>query len=152
MNLIKNVRVLDVFIACQEQYLADHFRRARIIVCEWQKESPSMLAVDGDEIKLFIRRGRNQVKVEVNHVSRGTVLPVETWQLGKEARRLFTRELSVPVLATSELYGSKLVAAMDRQHPRDLFDVCRLFERGGLPTLQPSASSDSRTPAPWQIS
>lgn len=87
---------------------------------------------DGDEIKLFIRRGRNQVKVEVNHVFRGTVMPVETRQLGNEARKLFTTELSVPVLATSELYGSKLVAAMDRQHPRDLFDVRGLFERGGL--------------------
>jgi hypothetical protein len=86
----------------------------------------------GDEIKLFIRRGRNQVKVEVNHVFRGTVLPVETRRLGTEARRLFTTELSVPVLATPELYGSKLVAAMDRQHPRDLFDVRGLFERGGL--------------------
>jgi hypothetical protein len=87
---------------------------------------------DGDEIKLFIRRGRNQVKVEVNHVFRGTVLPVETRQLGNEVRNFFTTELSVPVLATSELYGSKLVAAMDRQHPRDLFDVRGLFERGGL--------------------
>jgi hypothetical protein len=87
---------------------------------------------DGDEIKLFIRRGRNQVRVEVNHVFRGTVMPVETRQLGNEARKLFTTELSVPVLAPSELYGSKLVAAMDRQHPRDLFDVRGLFERGGL--------------------
>ena len=87
---------------------------------------------DGDEIKLFIRRGRNQVKVEVNHVFRGTVLPVETRRLGAEARKLFTTELSVPILATPELYGSKLVAAMDRQHPRDLFDVRRLFERGEL--------------------
>lgn len=87
---------------------------------------------DGDEIKLFIRRGRNQVKVEVNHVFRGTVLPVETRQLGSEARKLFTTELSAPVLAAPELYGSKLVAAMDRQHPRDLFDVRGLFERGGL--------------------
>lgn len=86
----------------------------------------------GDEIKLFIRRDRNQVKVEVNHVFRGTVLPVETRRLGDEARQLFTTELSVPVLATPELYGSKLVAAMDRQHPRDLFDVRGLFERGGL--------------------
>jgi hypothetical protein len=59
-------------------------------------------------------------------------MPVETRQLGNEARKLFTTELSVPVLATSELYGSKLVAAMDRQHPRDLFDVRGLFERGGL--------------------
>ncbi len=87
---------------------------------------------DGDEIKLFIWRGRNQVKVEVNHVFRGTVLPVETRQLGSEARTLFTTESSLPVLAVAELYGSKLVAAMDRQHPRDLFDVRGLFERGGL--------------------
>ena len=87
---------------------------------------------DGDEIKLFIRRGRNQVKVEVNHVFRGTVLTVETRQLGTEARKLFTTELSVPVLAMPELYGSKLVAAMDRQHPRDLFDVHGLYAYGGL--------------------
>jgi len=38
----------------------------------------------------------------------------------------------VRVLATPELYGSKLVAAMDRQHPRDLFDVRGLFEGVGL--------------------
>lgn len=95
-------------------------------------ESDVSATKDGDEIKLFIRRGRNQVKVEVNHVFRGTVLPVETRRLGDEARKLFTTELSVPVLAAPELYGSKLVAAMDRQHPRDLFDVRGLFERGGL--------------------
>jgi len=95
-------------------------------------EAESSATKDGEEIKLFIRRGRNQVKVEVNHVFRGTVLPVETQRLGEEARKLFTTELSVPVLVVPELYGSKLVAAMDRQHPRDLFDVLGLFERGGL--------------------
>ncbi len=82
---------------------------------------------DGDEIRLFIRRGRNQVKVEVNHVFRGTVLPVETRQFGNEARKLFTTELSVPVLTAPELYGSKFVAAMDRQHPRDLFRCSRAW-------------------------
>ena len=87
---------------------------------------------DGDEITLFIRRGRSQVKVEVNHVFRGTVLPVEMRRLGYEARMLFTTELALPVLAAPELYRSKLVAAMDRQHPRDLFDVRGLFNRGGL--------------------
>lgn len=95
-------------------------------------ESEASAARAGDEIKLFIRRGRSQVKVEVNQVFRGTVLPVETRRLGPETRKLFTTELSAPVLATPELYGSKLVAAMDRQHPRDLFDVRGLFERGGL--------------------
>lgn len=95
-------------------------------------ESEVSATKGGDEIKLFIQRDRNQVKVEVNHVFRGTVLPVETRQLGNEARKLFTTELSAPILAAPELYGSKLVAAMDRQHPRDLFDVRGLFERGGL--------------------
>ena len=36
------------------------------------------------------------------------------------------------MLATEELYGSKLVAAMDRQHPRDLFDAWQMFASGGL--------------------
>ena len=87
---------------------------------------------EGDEIKLFIHRGRNQVKVEVNHVFRGTVLPVENRRLGNEAQRLFTTDLTAPILSTPELYGSKLVAALDRQHPRDLFDVHRMFQQIGL--------------------
>ena len=87
---------------------------------------------DGDDVKLLIRRGQSQVKVEVNHVFRGTVLPVETRRLVKSARDLFTTELSAPVLAVPELYGSKLVAAMDRQHPRDLYDVLGMYQRFGL--------------------
>ena len=87
---------------------------------------------DGDDVKLLIRRGQSQVKVEVNHVFRGTVLSVETRRLVKSARDLFTTELSAPVLAVPELYGSKLVAAMDRQHPRDLYDVRGMYDRFGL--------------------
>jgi hypothetical protein len=72
------------------------------------------------------------VKVEVNHVFRGTMLPLQVRSLTPESRRLFTTEVHVPVLATAELYGSKLVAALHRQHPRDLFDVHCLFETGGI--------------------
>ena len=89
---------------------------------------------DGDEVKLLIRRDRSQVKVEVNHVFRGTVLPVESQRLVRTARDIFTTELSVPSLAVPELYGSKLVAAMDRQHPRDLFDVRGMYQSFGLST------------------
>ena len=63
---------------------------------------------------------------------RGTLLPVETRSLTKTASDLFTTALAVPTLAVAELYGSKLVAAMDRQHPRDLFDVHGMFQRFGL--------------------
>ena len=86
----------------------------------------------GDETKLLARRGRQQVKIEINHGFRGTLLPIENRPLVKAASDLFTTSLSVPTLAVAELYGSKLVAAMDRQHPRDLFDVHGMFRRFGL--------------------
>jgi hypothetical protein len=84
------------------------------------------------ESKLFISRGHVLLKVEVNHVFRGTVYPLVTGTLTKEAQEQFSRALSVPMLDPDELYASKLVAALDRQHPRDLFDVMLLFKNGGI--------------------
>jgi len=40
--------------------------------------------------------------------------------------------MSVNTLSFEDLYGGKIVAALDRQHPRDLFDVKLLFENEGL--------------------
>lgn len=86
---------------------------------------------EGDDVKLVVSNEAAQVKVEVNFVFRGTVLPPETRSLVATAQDLFTTDLAVPVLATPELYGSKLVAAMDRQHPRDIFDVMHMLSRFG---------------------
>jgi predicted nucleotidyltransferase component of viral defense system len=112
--------------------ISDGLEQARKQLVKFGLEAEVSATKQGDEIKLFIRRGRIQVKVEVNHVFRGTVLPVETRALNEEARRIFTTDLSAPVLAPAELYGSKLVAAMDRQHPRDIFDVRGLYQTTGL--------------------
>lgn len=87
----------------------------------------------GDEAKMFVTDEACEVKVEVNFVFRGTVLPVIRASLTPAAQALFSANIEVPVLDTPELYGSKLVAALDRQHPRDLFDVQCMFERFGLP-------------------
>ncbi|MEI7552014.1 MAG: nucleotidyl transferase AbiEii/AbiGii toxin family protein [Verrucomicrobiota bacterium] len=86
----------------------------------------------GDETKLFARRGRQEVKIEVNHVFRGTLLPTEARALVPTASSLFTTSLTVPTLAVAELYGGKLVAAMDRQHPRDFFDTHGMYQQFGL--------------------
>lgn len=83
---------------------------------------------DGSEVKLFVRDGGCEIKIEVNAVFRGTVLPPKWRALVPAAQALFTTELRVPVLAVEELYASKLVAALDRQHPRDLFDVQLMFK------------------------
>jgi hypothetical protein len=47
-------------------------------------------------------------------------------QVYVNSARLLTR------VALEEMYGGKLVAAMDRQHPRDLFDVMQLFAHEGI--------------------
>jgi predicted nucleotidyltransferase component of viral defense system len=87
---------------------------------------------DLGDTKLLIENAEAQVKVEVNVVFRGTVLPTERHPLSSKTADLFSVALELPILAPAELYGSKLVAAMDRQHPRDLFDVLQMFESGGL--------------------
>jgi hypothetical protein len=86
----------------------------------------------GEELKLFIERNRTRVKVEVNHVFRGTILPVEPRPLTLEAQDTFFTDIEIPLLHPDELYGSKLVAAMDRQHPRDIFDILKLYAEDGL--------------------
>jgi len=86
----------------------------------------------GDEVKLDIFSAEAQVKVEVNVVFRGTVLPIQTRSLSEKTQSLFSKNIQIPVLSPSELYGSKLVAAMDRQHPRDFFDVLKMYESHGL--------------------
>ena len=97
-------------------------------------EAEMITSKSGVESKMFIRRGSGLVKVETNHVFRGTVLPVEQRVMVPAARDLFATGLSLPTLAVAELYGSKLVAALDRQHPRDLFDVHGLYVAHGLTT------------------
>lgn len=89
-------------------------------------------AKDLGETKLIVENETSQVKVEVNVVFRGTVLPVEHRPLCAKASDLFGVEFELPILARDELYAGKLVAALDRQHPRDLFDVWQLYESGGL--------------------
>lgn len=87
-----------------------------------------------EHTKLYVRHEDIEVKIEVNHVFRGTLLPVQQRSLAPAAAAAFGSRLEVPMLAIEELYGGKLVAAMDRQHPRDIFDVKVLFDTIGLST------------------
>ncbi len=88
--------------------------------------------VEGSDLKLFVESNRTRIRIEANHVFRGTVLPVENRPLVSTAQDTFFTDIELPVLHPNELYGSKLIAAMDRQHPRDLFDVLGLYDEGGL--------------------
>lgn len=82
--------------------------------------------------KIFVETPSGQIKLEPNEVLRGTLSPVEEKPLASHAEQLFELSLSAPVLALADLYGGKICAALDRQHPRDLFDVKILLEKEGL--------------------
>jgi len=87
---------------------------------------------DAGETKLFVRREKLEVKVEVNFVLRGTVHPVLSRSLSAKAREVLQADLELPLVSLEDMYGGKLVAALDRQHPRDLFDVMELFSHEGI--------------------
>lgn len=87
---------------------------------------------DGQETRLQLTRGNVLVKVEVNFVMRGTVNPVVTLPLTQTASDVLLAEVDIPVASREDVYGGKLVAALDRQHPRDLFDVMQLFVHEGI--------------------
>lgn len=84
------------------------------------------------ETKLLVRRGSIQVKVEANFVMRGTVQPARRASLTPVACDVLMADLEIPVVSLEDVYGGKLVAALDRQHPRDLFDVMQLFAHEGI--------------------
>jgi len=90
----------------------------------------------GYTVKLFVRFKTAVVIVEPNTVLRGTMYPPQELKISSElkGRTGIDTYMSVPVISKAELYGGKIIAALDRQHPRDLFDVKMLLEHEGITT------------------
>ena len=74
------------------------------------------------------------MKIEVTPVLRGCVYEPETRSVstGVEERFGFA---AMQVVSFADLYAGKLVAALDRQHPRDLFDARGLLANEGIDEL-----------------
>jgi len=87
--------------------------------------------------KLVVRtRDRTQIKIEVTPVLRGCVYDPKIRPVSAKVEDQFGFTETL-VLSFEDLYAGKIMAALDRQHPRDLFDVRLLLENEGL-------SDDSR--------
>lgn len=87
---------------------------------------------DGQLSKLFIYRDDNVIKIEPNLVIRGSAFDCEEYDLCQRAQDQFLKFCRVKTLSFADIYGGKICAALDRQHPRDLFDVKLLFDNQGL--------------------
>lgn len=86
---------------------------------------------DGPEAKLVCQVPGAQIKVEVNTTIRGHMLPPRAMDIAAAAEAEFGRFVSANVVSHAELIGGKICAALDRQHPRDLFDVHHMFANEG---------------------
>ena len=82
--------------------------------------------------KLLISRGNILVKLEVNLVGRGTYAEPQKVILCERAQEQFDAFVEMKMVPFGQLYGGKICAALDRQHPRDLFDVKYLLENEGF--------------------
>ena len=82
--------------------------------------------------KLVVRtKDRVQIKIEVTPVLRGCVYePVNMTVAQKTEDEFGFAEINV--LSFADIYAGKIMAALDRQHPRDLFDVHQLLENEGI--------------------
>jgi len=83
------------------------------------------------ETRIMASRGAASVKIETSPVMRGTVLPPVRRKVSDAVEEAFGFA-EMPVLAFEDLYAGKLHATLDRQHPRDLYDVKLLYENEGL--------------------
>ncbi len=70
--------------------------------------------------------------MEVNSIIRGTISDPQDLILCKNAQEQFEAFVQMSVVPFGQLYGGKICAALDRQHPRDIFDVKYLLEKEGF--------------------
>ncbi len=74
-----------------------------------------------------------RIKIEPNEVLRGSIYPAELKPLTSRAQELLGLAIGeIQTLSFEDLYAGKICAALDRQHPRDLFDIYLLYQHEGI--------------------
>lgn len=86
---------------------------------------------EGAVNKLFVRDGDVQVKIEVTPVARGCVHEPDRRRVSPRVEEEYGFAEN-QIASFADLYAGKIVAALDRQHPRDLFDVKDLLANEGI--------------------
>lgn len=81
---------------------------------------------------LFVQGQEAIVKIEPNLVIRGSVYPPARRVISPKAGDLFEISVECQLLSENELYAGKICAALDRQHPRDIFDIMMLLKHGNF--------------------
>lgn len=84
-----------------------------------------------DALRLVVQRGTVLIKVELSPVLRGSVYEPERRAVSERVEDEFGYA-EMQVVSLADLYAGKICAALDRQHPRDLYDIHLLLQNEGL--------------------
>jgi predicted nucleotidyltransferase component of viral defense system len=82
--------------------------------------------------KLLVSHNNAIIKIEVSQIVRGILGAVTEKILCERAQEKFDTFCSINIVPNGQLYGGKVCAGMDRQHPRDIFDVKLLLQKEGF--------------------
>lgn len=85
------------------------------------------------ERKLVCSDGIADIKIEPNYNLRGYIYQPRNMEICEKAQDLFGYA-EAQIISEAELWGGKICAALDRQHPRDLFDIHNLLNEKGITT------------------
>lgn len=103
-----------------------------------RKQIPTIRFSDLDraaeELKLICATSDAMVKIEVNQINRGIIAETETVVLCDNAQESFDKFCEVRIVSQKQLWGGKINAALDRQHPRDMFDIRNMMNEIGYST------------------
>ena len=123
-------------LTSREQALEDIDQVLNCIVANICKHMPRIHAqrIPGrghHETRILLSNGSTRVKVETSPVARGVVNKPTKLNAAKPVVDMFGF-VQVNAVSFEDLFAGKLHAALDRQHPRDLFDIKLLYENEGL--------------------
>ena len=90
-----------------------------------------LLSGDGSLAQIIVRRRQIQVKLGINTVIRGCIHAPVMMSISENVEKAFGFA-EMTVVSHADLYAGQPMAALDRQHPRDLFDVRDLLAHEGL--------------------
>lgn len=83
------------------------------------------------EKKIICTNSETTIKIEPNYIIRGYVEKPEILEVCEKVEDEFGYA-EIQVISKKELYGGKICAALDRQHPRDLFDIKELIKKNEI--------------------
>lgn len=118
-----SIKLIDKHLRDFEKSISQRYPKLRVILRK-SKDSYARSALIQSDI--------TQIKVEVNDIIRGSVYPCIKKELCLKAQDEFEKFTEIQTYSFNDIFGGKICAALDRQHPRDLFDVKGLLGKEGF--------------------